>query len=102
MERLRELKLELSPRHYCRNYVQENGGRAELLEKEVFDSFSKRREFTDGPFKETFGDGYGEPYNPNRQAFGKLKNGNVVYCELSTSSKEKVKELSRQVDKHKK
>jgi len=39
-------------------------------------------EFTDGPFSETFGSGYGEPYNPRRQAFGMVgKRG--VYCELS-------------------
>ena len=93
IEELQKLKLELAPRNQCRNYVQENGGVAELLEKKEFDTHYKKRGFIKGPFKETFGDDYGEPYNPNRQAFGKLKRGNVVYCELSDGNQKKAKIL---------
>jgi len=93
IEELQELKVELAPRNQCRNYVQENRGKAELLEKEEFDSYYKKKEFIDGPFKKRFGDDYGEPYNPNRQAFGRIKSGIVVYCELSKANQEKVKKL---------
>jgi hypothetical protein len=93
LERLKDLKLELSPRYQCRNYVRENNGKATLIKKEEFDLFYKNKEFSDGPFKESFGDGYGEPYNPDRQAFGKLKSGLVVYCELSENFKKKTDDL---------
>lgn len=93
IEKAQELKLELAPRNQCRNYVQENDGIAELIKKEEFDFHYKKKEFIDGPFRDSFGDGYGEPYNPNRQAFGKLKKGNVIYCELSEAFQEKVKRL---------
>jgi len=90
IEELQELINELAPRNNCRNYIKENGGKAELLEKKEFDSYYKDKSFIDGPFKEGFGDGDGEPYNPNRQAFGKLKNKKIVYCELSKGNQEKV------------
>ncbi len=93
IEEIRELKNELAPRNQCRSYVQKKGGKAELLEKEEFDTHYKGGDFMEGPYRETFGDGYGEPYNPNRQAFGKLKKGNIVYCELSEGNQEKTKML---------
>jgi|SRR3989344_5033697 len=99
MEQLQKLKLELAPRHQCRNYVQENGGKTQLIEKSEFDSFFDRKEFADGPFRETFGDNYGEPYNPNRQAFGKLKDGRIVYCQLSKNYEERVRELLKLADR---
>ncbi len=90
-----KLRLELSPRNHCRDYVREKGGKATLIAKEEFDSHCDNREFSEGPFKDRFGDGYGEPYKPNRQAFGTLKSGIVVYCELSQAFKEKCKALLR-------
>lgn len=38
--------------------------------------------FKDGPWMETFGDGYGEPYNPHRQAYGVTKDGRGVYAQV--------------------
>ncbi|MEK6914235.1 MAG: hypothetical protein AABW83_01150 [Nanoarchaeota archaeon] len=90
---IQKLKDELAPRKNCRQYVLENDGKAELLEKEEFNSLCRNKDFIDGPFKESLGDGYGEPYNPNRQVFGRLKDGRIVYCELSDSAQEKVKKL---------
>ena len=90
---LKELKLELAPRNQCRNYIQKNDGKAALIIKKDFDLHYKNKEFLDGPFTDTFGDCYGEPYNPNRQAFGKLKIGKVVYCELSDVNQKKTTEL---------
>jgi hypothetical protein len=99
-QKLNELRLELSPRNQCRDYVLETNGRAELLEKEEFDSSYRKKMFVEGPFRDSFGDGYGEPYNPNRQAFGRLKNGKVVYCELSKANQEKVRCLLEQIAVH--
>lgn len=97
IEELQKLKLELSPRNNCKNYVQGNRGMAELLEKEEFDAHYKKKNFIEGPFKETLGDGYGEPYNPDRQAFGKLRKGLVVYCELSDFKQHRVKILLEKI-----
>jgi len=92
-EKLNNLRVELAPRNQCIIYVQENGSRAELVEKEDFDEHCKNNDFLDGPYRDAFGDGYGEPYRPHRQAFGRLKNGKVIYCELSPANQEKVKKL---------
>jgi len=92
-EELEEMRLELAPRNQCRKYVREHKGIAELVIKEEFDSHCKNGDFMDGPHMDTFGNGYGDPYNPNRQAFGKLKEGKVVYCELSAGNSEKAKKL---------
>ena len=55
------------------------------ITKAEFDSHGESEAFAVGPYIETWGDGYGEPYNPYRQAFGKLRDGRVVYCELHPS-----------------
>jgi hypothetical protein len=57
-----------------------------LVTRAEFDKMVSKKQFVDGPFRETFGDGYGESYNPDRQAFGKLKDGRGVYCELTARS----------------
>jgi hypothetical protein len=49
-----------------------------ILIKE-FDKLCKEKKFKEGPFIETFGDGYGEPYNPNRYVKGVLKNNKKVW-----------------------
>lgn len=74
---------ETEPRHGCRNYFAEKCIKSpELVEKDDFDALMDAEKFSDGPFKESFGDGYGEPYNPHRQAFGMLKDGRGVYTNL--------------------
>jgi len=73
-----------TPRHNCLNYCTEHGGgHGECLPKAEFDKLLDEGAFVDGPFRETFGSGHGEPYNPNRQAFGRLKDGRVVFMELN-------------------
>jgi len=39
------------------------------------------------PFRDSFGDGPGEPYNPHRQAFGIDKHGIGLFTELSNDGK---------------
>ena len=85
-EKLREIM----PRHQCEYYVNTHGGESVLLTKSLFDDLFRKEEFAEGPHKDSFGDG-NEPYNPDRQAFGTLKDGRVVYCELSEKMQEKVK-----------
>ena len=92
-EKKEDLRLELAPRNQCRNYVGKNGGEATLITKKEFDDHYNKRKFLEGPFKDNFGDDYGEPYNPNRQAFGKLDSGLVIYCELSDGHQKKTNEL---------
>jgi hypothetical protein len=75
------MSLDNKPRHNCWHYVLEHGGSGVCLSKEDFNALCDDG-FADGPFKETFGSGHGEPYNPWRQAYGTLKDGRVVYCEL--------------------
>jgi hypothetical protein len=91
-ERVQKLKLELAPRISCRSYVLGHGCKAELIRKDEFDTHYRKKIFVDGPHKETFGDGPGEPYNPHWQAFERLKS-RVVYCELSKEYQEKTEEL---------
>jgi len=92
-EERENLRLELSPRHKCEKYVWERGGKATLVTKEEFDAHLNKENFVEGPFKDDFGDGWNEPYNPNRQAFGTLKTGVIVYCELFPENVEKTKKL---------
>ena len=63
------------------------------INKEDFYSVFIKDKFIDGPFLESFGDGYGDVYNPHRQAFGKLDNLRIVYCELSKANRIKAKNL---------
>lgn len=65
-------KPRISAKHY---------GATECLTKAEFDELVDSG-FRDGPFRESFGDGDGEPYYPWRQAFGTLKDGRKVFCEL--------------------
>lgn len=87
----------LTPRNTCREYfLRKNGKRRTfLLTKGTFDRLAKENSFSDGPYSESFGDSYGQPYNPKRQAFGTLKNGKLVYCELDSSLDKKVSLLER-------
>ena len=92
MSKLEELPV-LEPRNKCARYMWENEvEKPILLTKEDFDAHAKAGDFEVGPHRDNFGDSYGEPYNPNRQAFGKLKDGRFVYCELSKDLKERAGE----------
>lgn len=46
-----------------------------------FDSLARENQFAEGPFIDTFGDGYGEPYMAKRRVFGTLKDGRKVESE---------------------
>lgn len=52
------------------------------ISKAAFDALHAAGEFAVGPFKSSFGDGYGEPYNPYRQAAGITTDRRLVFCEL--------------------
>jgi hypothetical protein len=54
-----------------------------FIEKKEFDNLCKEKKFVAGPAIETFGDGYGEPYVPIRQIFGKLADGTCLITETS-------------------
>jgi hypothetical protein len=87
------------PRNQCRDYVKRRGGKARLVLKITFDSFCRSKCFFDGPYTERFGDGYGKPYNPNRQAFGTLNSGEVVYCEMSQENQGELEEFLKLMPK---
>lgn len=72
------------PRYSCLQFIRERCKdikEATAIAVADFDALAKAEEFSEGPFIETFGDGYGEPYNMNRQVFGKLKDGRVIYAD---------------------
>lgn len=75
------------PRYACWNFVLDHDASktAAELSRAEFDALIDRKQFAVGPYFESFGDGYGHPYNPDRQIFGKLKDGRVVYAEFPGS-----------------
>lgn len=53
-----------------------------------FNKLGKEGQFKEGwPLVETFGDGYGEPYNPERIVVGMLKDGRIVKSKLKYETK---------------
>jgi len=98
--------LELKPKNQCKDYMVKNNVKiVVLLTKQEFDEYAISAAFVDGPYRDSFGDGHGDPYNPYRQAFGQLKigyqsnNGMVTFVfselvenSLDKSLAEKVKE----------
>lgn len=50
------------------------------VSKAAFDAAYDEGHFADPPRMEAFGDGYGEPYRPNRQAWGQLLDGSWVWA----------------------
>ena len=70
------------PRNDCAGFVRDHADGHMVLKKREFNCHCKAGDFEVGPHAESFGDGYGDPYNPYRQAFGRLKDGRVVICEL--------------------
>ena len=57
-----------------------NNPKAVEIAKAEFDALMDSKQFASQPILNTFGDGYGEPYRPNRQAGGTLKDGRVVWA----------------------
>ncbi len=51
----------------------------EYIPIELFDKYAMEEMFVDGPYLESFGDGYGEPYNPIRQVYGTLRGDRPVF-----------------------
>jgi len=90
-----EIPKEFQPRNCCETFMRKDaqGKTPILLTKEEFDKHCKEGDFSGGPFRCNFGDDYGEPYNPYRQAYGILKTREAVYCELNPRENEKVKSL---------
>jgi hypothetical protein len=76
---------ESEPRLACAQFFFERNLKPKLLTKTAFDKLCGDDIFMEGPFAEAFGDRPPEPYNPFRQAWGVLKNGTAVYCELHPS-----------------
>lgn len=48
------------------------------ITKLEFDALARAKQFSDGPYVSTFGDGEGEPYQPYRKLIGTLEDGTVV------------------------
>ena len=70
------------PQNDCLEYLLRNGCKNErFIPKDEFDVMARDGLFDDGPYIDTFGDGYGQPYRPRRQVFGKLKTGEFVYSQ---------------------
>lgn len=44
-----------------------------------FNQLTRAGAFSEGPWIENFGSGYGEPYNPHRDVWGTLADGRKVY-----------------------
>ncbi len=74
------------PRKECRKY-QEKYGEAELITRDEFDRHHQFHMFEDGPYK--------TKEIEEKQAYGKLKNGRIVYCELGDKMQEFVNEQIR-------
>ena len=93
----------IEPRHGCLAYVtqqkvsmeREDGKTpaVELITKAVFDELLKEGKFTDGPFLDSFGDGYGDYYYPWRQIYGTVREGEnrrIVYSEIHKSMQTRI------------
>ena len=82
------------PRMGCASYCfkmrgESNKEKPSFLIPEEFDKLIEDEAFKDGPWADSFGDGYGQPYYPHRQAFGLLKDGRLVFTETHFSLRKK-------------
>lgn len=55
-----------------------NEAKFEEIDIEEFDKLARAKQFDEGPLIDSFGDGYGEPYQPQRTVMGILKDGRRV------------------------
>jgi len=67
--------------HKERTMIQDFKEESELTKAE-FDQLCLTSKIVIGPFKESFGSGYGEPYNPYRRVYGNLDGGRFVWAWL--------------------
>lgn len=74
-------EVECEARHTAAAFGFEHGVTMEEIAKDDFDRLAGDEQFEVGPYIDTWGDGYGQPYYPWRQAFGKLRDGRGVYAE---------------------
>ena len=73
-------EIRFAPRNRCAEYFDEKRRIGILTTLEQFKEF-KKQGFSYGPVIDVFGGG-NDPHNPNRQAFGRLNSGELIYCEL--------------------
>lgn len=66
------------------------------LSKAQFDALYEASDFEDGPHVSTYAGGYGEPYNPNREAWGTLKDGRKVWAYVR-GEKDKLENQPREI-----
>lgn len=65
-------------------FVEHKVTAPELLPRPEFDGLVKQEKFRDGPFRDSFGDNYGDPYVTSpRQAYGVLHDGRGVWTEIT-------------------
>ena len=77
------------PRKGCADYFARQGIDSPIhVTKLTFDTNFRGGMFKDEPMADSFGDGYGEPYYPWRQAYGVLLDGRGVFCELHEDGRE--------------
>ncbi len=76
------------PRTQCREFFASRGIVPHQISRDTFNAVFDSVGFRAGPFRESFGDGRYEPYNPRRQAFGIRNDGVGVYCELNDERKD--------------
>jgi len=87
-----EIPEEFQPRHGCAIYMRKDTAKQPvLLSKEDFNKNLEEKNFRDGPYRDPFGTGHGEPYYPWTQAYGTLKDGIPVYCELQKDNNNEAK-----------
>lgn len=52
--------------------------KSEVVDIKKFDELAKNGQFIEGPFIDSFGDGYGDPYTPRRRVWGTLAGGQQI------------------------
>jgi hypothetical protein len=77
------------PRHNCKRFFIEQECKPRCIKLTKFNDLAKKKKFTVGPYKETFGTGYGEPYYPYAQVFGMLEDKGV-FAEMHENYRDKV------------
>ena len=48
------------------------------IDRAEFDRLARAGEFAEGPYQDSFGDSYGDPYRPRRAVYGVLRDGRMV------------------------
>jgi len=56
----------------------DNRGDYSVVPIAAFTAMAREERWADGPWRDSFGSGYGEPYQPNRDVWGTLADGRKV------------------------